>query len=388
VHTIGPESVVSMTQENELASTTQSNVVAVFGNSSDAQAAADELKANGFPADSIYISSYSESGLEAPSAGSPSATTSEGYPQHTRRHEGGIKGWFKSLFGEDEEHETDRRRYEEAVEGGSVLLSVAVTDDNLDQAATILENHHPVDVNSQTTTASASDSGTSRRSKRSASSDLPQSIPVVQEDLRVGKRAVARGAVRIYSRVVEQPVEETITLQEEHVRVDRQPVNRAAETADLQSGREQVIEVQEFAEEPVVSKEARVVEEIRISKEATERRETIRDTVRHTEVNVEKGNESGSDISNYDQDFRRDYESRYASAGGRYEDYAPAYHYGYQSASDSRYQGRSWDQVESDLRSDYGRRYPNSTWERVKDSIRYGWDKVTGRTRSATASRP
>jgi len=35
--------------------------------------------------------------------------------------------------------------------------------------------------------------------------------------------------------------------------------------------------------------------------------------------------------------------------------------------------------VESDLRADYGRRYPNSTWDKMKNSIRYGWDKVTGR---------
>jgi hypothetical protein len=191
--------------------------------------------------------------------------------------------------------------------------------------------------------------------------------------------------------VVEQPVEETVRLQEERVRVERQPVNRAASGAELQAGREEVIEVQEFAEEPVVSKEARVVEEVRISKDATERTETVRDTVRRTEVNVENLNEgtggrSGSLSSNYDDDFRRDYESRYASTGGNYDDYAPAYQYGYQAASDPRYQGRSWDQVESDLRSDYGRRYPNSAWERFKDSIRYGWDKVTGKAKSASGS--
>ena len=285
--------------------TTQSNLVAVFRSSSDAQAAADELKANGFPADNIYISSYSEAG----SAGSPSAAGTGTRSQHTSsshtgHSEGGIKGWFKSLFGEDEEHETDVRSYEDAVSRGSVVLSVAVDDDNLDRAANILEKHNPVDVHSQAATSSASEVRQPRRSERGASSDLPQSIPVVQEDLRVGKRSVARGAVRVYSRVVEQPVEETITLQEEHVRVDRQPVNRAAQAGDLEAGRDQVIEVQEFAEEPVVSKEARVVEEIRISKDATERRETVRDTLRRTEVDVQTGNEGVSETGNYDEDGR------------------------------------------------------------------------------------
>lgn len=372
-----------------MATRTESNVVAVFRNSSDAQAAADELKANGIPADNLYMSSYSETGA----AGSTSVPARGTRSQDAGHHEGGITGWFKSLFGEDEESEQDRGAYENALSSGGVLLSVAVDDDNVDQVVSILDKHNPANVNSDAAnaeTASApreSKPGASRRSTASASADLPQSIPVVQEDLRVGKRSVMRGAVRIYSRVVERPVEETVTLHEEHVSVDRQPVNRSANSADLQAGRDQVIEVQEFAEEPVVAKEARVVEEVRIRKDATERRETVRDTVRHTEVNVENANQRTGAASTYDDDFRRDFQTRYANSGSSYDDYAPAYQYGYQAASDSRYQGRSWDQVESDLRTDYGQRYPNSTWERFKDSVRYGWDKVTGRSKSASSSR-
>jgi uncharacterized protein (TIGR02271 family) len=371
---------------------TQSNVVAVFRSTSDAQAAADELKSNGFAADDIYISSYSNT-AQSGSVEEPSAS----YSEHPRHHEGGIKGWFKSLFGEEEEHE-DQRNYEDAVNRGGVLLSVTVDQEDEDEAVSILEKYNPVDVSNQAaasasaggqapnTPSKTSPSGSSRQ-KTSSSSDLPKSIPVVQEEVQVGKRAVARGGVRVYSRVVEQPVEETVTLREERVRVEREPVNRAASPVDLQAGRQEVIEVLEIAEEPVVSKQARVVEEVRIRKDATERQETVRDTVRRTEVSVENTAETASGTRDYDDDFRRDYQSRYASSGGSYDDYAPAYQYGYEAASDSRYQGRSWDQVESDLRTDYSRRYPNSTWERLKDSVRYGWDKVTGRSKSASASR-
>jgi uncharacterized protein (TIGR02271 family) len=373
-----------------MANTSSSTVVAVFRDSSDAQAAADELKANGFAQDDIYLSSYSSS--------TPSGTAD----YRGTQHEGGIKGWFKSLFGDDDT-QADRGRYENAVNRGNVLLSVNASDQDIDQVTSILEKHNPVDVHQDTaavtgSTASAAagaasatttgaKAGKSRGSATAASTDLPKSIPVVQEDVRVGKRNVQRGGVRVYSRVVEQPVEETVRLQEERVRVERQPVNRAASGAELQGGREEVIEVQEFAEEPVISKEARVVEEVRISKDATERTETVRDTVRRTEVNVENLSEgSARTRSDYDDDFRRDFESRYASTGGNYDEYAPAYQYGYQAASDPRYQGRSWDQVESDLRSDYGQRYPSSAWERFKDSIRYGWDKVTGKAKSASGS--
>ena len=60
------------------------------------------------------------------------------------------------------------------------------------------------------------------------------------------------------------------------MRVDRQKVDRAATNADLRPGQEKVIEVKEFAEEPVISKQARVVEEVRVNKESTQRTEPSR----------------------------------------------------------------------------------------------------------------
>ena len=49
---------------------------------------------------------------------------------------------------------------------------------------------------------------------------------------------------------------------------------------------ERTVEVRETEEVPVVGKTARVVEEIAIRKEATERTETVKDTVRREEVEV------------------------------------------------------------------------------------------------------
>ena len=42
-----------------------------------------------------------------------------------------------------------------------------------------------------------------------------ETIPVVEEQLKVGRRTVQRGGVRVYARTVEQPVEENILLREE-----------------------------------------------------------------------------------------------------------------------------------------------------------------------------
>lgn len=207
-------------------------------------------------------------------------------------------------------------------------------------------------------------------------------LPVVEEELKVGKRVVQKGGVRVYSRMSERPVEEEVRLREERVRVDREPVNRPASEADIRAGRDQVIEVPEYAEEPVVAKEARVVEEVRIGKDATERTEKVNDTVRRGDVRVENLGRGDADI---DSDYRRHFAATYPA--GDYEDYAPAYRYGADIASDTRYRGRDYNEIEPELRQDYSRRYPESAWERVKDAVRYGWDKVTGKAHSATASR-
>jgi uncharacterized protein (TIGR02271 family) len=99
--------------------------------------------------------------------------------------------------------------------------------------------------------------------------------------------------VRVISTVVEKPVEEQVTLREETVRVDRRPVNRPATEADFANASTTgAIEMTETREEAVVAKDARVVEEVVVGKETTERTETIRDTVRRTDVHVEETGEN------------------------------------------------------------------------------------------------
>ena len=113
-------------------------------------------------------------------------------------------------------------------------------------------------------------------------------IPLIEEQLRVGKRSVERGGVRVRAYTVETPVNEQISLREEHVNVERHRVDQPLSAASGDAFQERTIELSETTEEVVVAKEARVVEELVINKEATERTETISDKVRHTEVDVER----------------------------------------------------------------------------------------------------
>ncbi|HEV2880312.1 MAG TPA: YsnF/AvaK domain-containing protein [Pyrinomonadaceae bacterium] len=112
-------------------------------------------------------------------------------------------------------------------------------------------------------------------------------IPVVEEELQVGKREVERGGVRVESRVEETPVAQEVQLREERVHVERRPVDRPVTNAD-EAFREGTIEVTERAEEAVVGKTARVVEEVVVGKQVEERTETVRDTLRRTDVEVQE----------------------------------------------------------------------------------------------------
>jgi len=117
-------------------------------------------------------------------------------------------------------------------------------------------------------------------------------IPVIEENLRVGKREVNTGRVRVVSRITERPVEETVNLHEEHAHIERRPVDRAVGANELNSFKAGSIEIQETAEEVVVEKDARVVEEVYVGTRGTDHQETVRDTVRRTDVDIE--NEPGT----------------------------------------------------------------------------------------------
>jgi uncharacterized protein (TIGR02271 family) len=212
------------------------------------------------------------------------------------------------------------------------------------------------------------------------SSTSSTAIPVVQEQLKVGKREVQRGGVRVFSRIVETPVDQSIGLREEHVNIERHAVDQPVSPADATAFREQTIELRETAEEAVVEKTARVVEEVVVAKEVSEREEEIHGTVRHTEVEVEKvgAMSAKSSLDDDESYYRAHFDSTYGSSGGAYDEYAPAYGYGREMAN--MYKGRPWNEVESDVRTRWEQRDKSgaaSTWEKFKAAIRHGWERIT-----------
>lgn len=75
--------------------------------------------------------------------------------------------------------------------------------------------------------------------------------------------------------------------------------------------------------------------------------------------------------------WRSNYASRpYIPAGSDYRDYGPAYQHGWESRT--RYQGKSFDEVESSLRHewDYKRGSSALNWEKARDASRDAWNRV------------
>lgn len=93
---------------------------------------------------------------------------------------------------------------------------------------------------------------------------------------------------------------------------------------------------------------------------------------------------TSSEWAPYADDFRTDFERRYAGRGMRYEDYEPAYRWGFENAE--TYTGREWDETEPELRRDWERSNPGGEWERFKDAVRRGWERFTTGTEHAAGA--
>jgi uncharacterized protein (TIGR02271 family) len=320
-------------------------IMAVFPSRDDAERVAATLADEGIDRRNIRVADRS---------------TREEYERRGESRGGGFWSW---LFGSDDDEgwRSDVDYYNEGLGRGGAVLTVDVADAQAARAQDIMEEHGARIESAETAAAGAG---------RGPGEDV---LPVVEEQLRIGKRAVTRGGVRIYTRVSERPVEEDVRLREEHVNVERRPVDRPV-TAGADAFRERSIEVDETAEEPVVAKEARIVEEVVISKDVQERSARVRDQVRRTEVEVDR---AGAD--ELDADFRAHCEDTFGGQRLSYEQCRPAYRFG-ASLADSR--PGDWSTVEADAHRRWEERNPG-TWSRFEPAIRYSWDRARGRARAA-----
>jgi uncharacterized protein (TIGR02271 family) len=207
-------------------------------------------------------------------------------------------GFWHRVFGGDIEHH-EATVYGRTVDNGGVVVSVRAPETEVPRIMDVLDVHKPVDVADRAKayglsmpvaavapTVAASAAAASAPAVRTAT-DSDEVIRLAEEQLNVGKRTVAAGTTRVRRFVTEKDVEANVTLHEEHAEVLRRAISDPTYVKDIDWS-ERTIEVAETAEQAVVSKSARIAEEVVVRKEGTDHVETVHDKIRRQQVEVER----------------------------------------------------------------------------------------------------
>jgi len=266
-----------------------------------------------------------------------------------------------SLLGDMGVPVPDAHSYLHTTERGGAIVLVQVDDARRAAAVAVLERFVPIDVHADV---------------EAGDRHAEVVVPVLEERLAVGKRDVERGGVRVYTRVVEAPVREQVALREEHVTVEGRAVDRPAAAGD-EAFRERTIEVRQTAEEVVVEKQARVVEEVVITKDVGVRTEVVHATLHKTTVAVEQLEGARGGYESYEPGFESHYGKTLAQSGVTYAQCTPAYRYGYALARDTSLAKQRWQDVERDAKAGWEAQQLG-TWERFAPAVRRGWEAVIG----------
>jgi len=249
-------------------------VIGIFDNAETAQAAEETLINQGIDESSLRLAT--KDGVEYRS--SETIQTLES-----------IRGFLSDLFGSENADEAEL--YAQEIEQGWALLAAEVPDDvEIQPIQQAMLDAGAIDMEER-----LAELFESQDKQKSSPQQASQSMPIIEEHIEVGKRQVGKGTVQVTSRMVETPVEESVNLKEERAKITRRPTDRPVSPESLEAQqRGSSIEIEETAEQPVISKSARVVEEVDVSKETSETTQNVKDTVRHTELDVErKKNSSG-----------------------------------------------------------------------------------------------
>ncbi|MES2346139.1 MAG: hypothetical protein V4641_01080 [Pseudomonadota bacterium] len=303
-------------------------LAAVFETRAEANRAKDELIHSGYDRDTITVS---DSGSVA---GTPRINDDASILES-------IKHMFSNLLGR--EH-ADQHVYAEALNRGHVVLTIHTHSmEAADRAADIVEEFSPIDIDEHETMWRASGwTGA--------------------EVLRSSGAGMAQGSLGMQQSAPEQ---HGILPREKAVDFARSEQGLLT-PGSMQRGQ---------AQAPAVVAPASVP----ISEQSTVQRSGMRIYPRETgkpnqdSLDILRGDESGDDA----EYFRSHWEKTFSYTGNTYQEYDPAYRYGESMAGNPGYKDKPWEHAEPELRSDWENKHPQSSWEKFKDAVREGWDRVT-----------
>jgi uncharacterized protein (TIGR02271 family) len=262
-------------------------LVAVYDTEAHADAAVNALKAAGFAESdiSVFDSDRLKAGKTALSAGVKEA------------------GLWQRLFGADV-YQHEASIYGQTVQDGGVVISVRVPESEVAHARAVLDIHRPVDVHDRALTAAAAPPARVEAiekkleavplaavQKVAVSPKLaaaqPDVLRLAEEQLQVGKEMAEAGRTRVRRFVTEREAAADVTLHEEHAEVLRKAISDPKYVAEIDWA-DGTIEVIETAEHALVSKTARIVEEVSLRKIGSDHVETIKDKIRRQQAEIER----------------------------------------------------------------------------------------------------
>ena len=266
-------------------------LVAAFDTKDHATAAVNALKAGGFHTDDISI--VDSSRLAAGKGVTPTD------PKRI--------GLWQWLFGDINRYEANV--YADTIKEGGTVVAVRVPPDQVAQASGILDLHHPINVPDRAVTAgfapvahvetAVKEIASVPLAKDQAVAVTPKlaevhsdTLRLAEEQLQVGKKMVETGRTRVRRFTTEREVAQDVTLHEEHAEVLRQAVSQPAELAEVDWA-DSTLEVIETKEQALVTKTARLVEEVSLRKKGDDHVETIHEKLRRQEAEVEQVDATG-----------------------------------------------------------------------------------------------
>jgi hypothetical protein len=208
-------------------------VVGVFDSMDEAQDAREALLSAGFDDDEVRLQSHASYLSESGTTTDRTETNdrSEGFMASVGR-------FFSDLFGGEDEHAS---HYAEAVRRGATVVAVdADNEQRIEDARATLARAGAVDIDKRAEAwreegYARFDPAAEPYSADQIQAERSKVIPVVREELEVGKREVDLGTVRVHSRTESRPVREQVQLREQHAEIERHAVDRPATEADLRS---------------------------------------------------------------------------------------------------------------------------------------------------------
>lgn len=131
--------------------------------------------------------------------------------------------------------------------------------------------------------------GTPEELTRNPSEEQSLSIPVIEEEVKIGKQVIERGKITLTKEVHEE--EETLELPETHeeIEIERVPINKYVGSDAPQVRQEGNTTIYPVLKEvPVVVKRLMVVEEVRVTKHVRKTTSTEKVSLRKEEVKVNR----------------------------------------------------------------------------------------------------